>query len=127
MRVYRPANLKQKTPPAFRGRASEAALMLVVSAVFFLLGATLYRRQASSLAQLDNGNFVVLGPDMAADSLKKVLAEGGYVEDGRDAALVADSLSWLSRRLPLPNLGAINKKEWKIRSENALALGFKTA
>lgn len=125
MRIYRPSNLKEEKPGAFRGRGAEFLLMLAVTAFLVLLGSCLYRRQAAQLALMDNGRFVTLGPDVSADSLKKVLVDEGYILDGRDASFIADSLSAKARRLPLPNLGSINKKDWKVLSENALALGGK--
>lgn len=62
------------------------------------------------------GTALNLQPGLSAGALERLLRQGNYVTDPRDARLIADSLPDKLRREGAPdNLGAINKRTFAVR------------
>ena len=101
----------------------------LICAVLFLLGLLSITGNFSPVFEqadedLAEGRALILRPGLQADSLSRLLLEGGYMEDPADARLAA---SWIVGRINeldgIENLGQINTRQFKIPADTALRFG----
>lgn len=74
--------------------------------------------------EIESGRTIVLSPAISADSIEKLLFEGGYLADRSDAALASQ---WIVRKIKdnggIANLGELNSPRFKMPADTALARG----
>jgi len=93
--------------------------------IFSLLSNRSYQFEEFNKAAQD-GQALALNSEFTADALYKVLYNGGYIIDPKDARMAAD---WIYKKIQLgngiPNLGSLLKDNFKISADTASMLGGK--
>lgn len=98
-----------------------------VSLVFALGFFTLYSNQSDYFCTIEkaykSGDALNLSPDMSSGELARFLLDKSYLDDPKDAKIIADSIIIKMDGKPLPNLGSLNKPEFQISALIADSLG----
>lgn len=101
--------------------------LIWVSLVFALGFFTLYSNQTDYFRTIEkaykSGDALNLSPGLPSGELARFLLEKGYLDDPKDARLIADSIIIKMNGKPLPNLGSLNKSEFQISAMMADSLG----
>lgn len=101
---------------------------LICSAVVVLGMMSLLENHDLTFREIDkviaSGRTIVLSQSTSADSIKKILLDGGYMSDPRDASLASQ---WIVKKIAenggIANLGELNSPKFKMPADTALARG----
>ena len=103
------------------------AAPLLVSLMLIISFCMIYANHRQMFTEVEKayaeGTACNLGRNTKAGELARVLHTSGYISDVDDANFIGE---WITSRLRdngIPNLGALNKKEFSIPVDTALALG----
>lgn len=97
-------------------------IFLAITSLFVFGISQLYQKQAERLFEKE-GSQLCLNKSLSKSELRTVLLANGYVKDEKDAALISD---WLLEKIyekDLPNLGALNTRDFQIPANRVLENG----
>jgi cell division protein FtsW (lipid II flippase)/cell division protein FtsI/penicillin-binding protein 2 len=109
-------------------RRSMAFVTIVVALAFFILYGNL-KEQFDAVDEGYNKDILNLEKGFKQDVLSGLLVNGNYIYDKKDAQLIVQHITnKLNRRKSLPNLGELNKKDFRLSAlyaDTAGGEGFK--
>jgi hypothetical protein len=113
-----------------RNRKLEHITLLLVSVVIVLAFFTLYSNQETKFTIINNGlknkSVIVLKKGFKPNELSRLLLVNNYFSDKKDAYVIADIIhNKLEQGYALPNLGALNLSEFRIKADSAEVTGGK--
>lgn len=104
-------------------------LTYLLCAIMFVLGCFAMLDNFSAMLSdtdkaLATGRTLVLNRDLKADSLNKLLTDGGYIADKKDSRFIADWITSVIEKNGAPaNLGSLNLPLYKVPAEKAMREG----
>jgi len=106
------------------GRITELAWFIIITVVLCLGFLVLHSNQQEKFAEIDanyNKSTINLSKDFDPQTLATLLLEGNYVSDDTSAIFIANYIKIKltgEKPLTLPNLGALNKRDFRISADN---------
>jgi len=101
--------------------------LCMVSLVFTVLFLQMYSNQKEVLVRASEGyatgSVCNIDQTITKGKLVKLLLGKGYLSDIRDANFIADTILRRTDKKPLPNLGTLNKRQFRIPASAADSLG----
>ncbi|RYY40463.1 MAG: cell cycle protein [Chitinophagaceae bacterium] len=99
------------------------AATLILGGLFYLLYTGLQKDMADVPRRLQEGSIVNLNADADGAALAGLLGKQYYLEDPRDIRAVQEVFSTRRNTVALDNIGALNKRPFLLRAEDALTRG----
>ena len=110
-------------------RNTERIFLLLITAVMAVLFYKIYLVLNNDFTEvpsrLQQGTMINLNNDHPEQNMKLLLQKGRYFQDEKDIDLISSTFAKarLMDSLPMDNIGDLNKKQYSVNAETALAIG----